>query len=78
MTFRIRDAILAAGVGAALITTGQAFHDLGRRLPPAPSVGPSSPTAETKQPLLAPSPGGCPEKDSVTDLEAGAVQVAVR
>lgn len=50
MHSRIRDAILVATVGTALIVTGSAFYDLGRRLPPPPEVRP------TPAPHVVPAP----------------------
>ncbi|HEV3362907.1 MAG TPA: hypothetical protein VG795_01990 [Acidimicrobiia bacterium] len=50
MQSRIRDAILIAIVVTALILTGSAFYDLGRRLPPPPEVRP------TPTPHVVPAP----------------------
>jgi hypothetical protein len=55
MRSRIRDAVLIATVGTALIVTGQALYGLGRRLPPPPEV------RSTPVPHVVPAPPDRPE-----------------
>jgi hypothetical protein len=55
MESRIRDAFLIAIVVTALVMTGAAFFDLGRRLPPPPEVRP------TPAPQVVPAPSEQPE-----------------
>ena len=50
MRDHIRDAILIATVGTALIATGSAVFGLGRRLPPPPEV------RSTPAPHVVPAP----------------------
>jgi hypothetical protein len=55
MRSHIRDALLVATVGTALIATGSALFGLGRRLPPPPEVRP------TPAPYVVPGPPDRPE-----------------
>jgi hypothetical protein len=55
MRDHIRDALLIATVGTALIATGSAVFGLGRRLPPPPEVRP------TPAPHVVVAPSGPPE-----------------